>query len=114
MVKMIFTMRRKAGMSRAAFIDHYERRHVPLALGFMPSPSVYRRNYVTGEEGDAFDVVTEIVYATPEEAARAQAIMTRPDVAATIRADEDRFVEPGSVRSYLVETYDSGTAPVEA
>jgi len=36
MIKLIFTMKRKSGMSRVAFIDHYENSHVPLALGFMP------------------------------------------------------------------------------
>lgn len=113
MIKMIFTMRRKAGISREAFIDHYERHHVPLALSFIPPPLVYRRNYVADKQDDTFDVVTEIAYATPEEAGQAQAAMASPEAIAAIRADEDRFIESGSVRSYLVETYDSGATPID-
>lgn len=39
--------------------------------------------------------------------------MASPEAIAAIRADEDRFIESGSVRSYLVETYDSGATPID-
>jgi hypothetical protein len=46
MIKIIFTMRRKSGMSRKAFVDYYETLHVPLVLSFIPPPLVYHRNYL--------------------------------------------------------------------
>lgn len=101
-MKMIFTMKRKAGTTREAFRAYYEGHHVPLVHRTIPMPDTYRRNYLTGDEVE-FDVVTEMVFASEADAAAAGAIMGRPEVAAMIREDEDRFIEPGSVRTYIVD-----------
>lgn len=103
MIKMIFTMKRKAGLSREEFRDYYETRHVPFISALLPAPQSYRRNYLTGEEAD-FDVITEIVYASPAAAEAAQEAMARPEVGAAIQADEAHFIAPGTVRLYPVET----------
>jgi EthD domain len=114
MIKIIFTMHRKIGTSRDAFIEHYELRHVPLVLSFIPPPTVYRRNYLQDCSDEAFDVVTEVIHAAKADARHAKVIMSRPEVVAAIRADEYLFIELDSVRSYLVETYDSGQRPIVA
>jgi hypothetical protein len=56
--------------------------------------------------------VTEVVHAGAADARRVKEIMIRPDVVTAIRADEDRFIELDSVRSYLVQPYDSGILPI--
>lgn len=72
MVKMIFLLTKKPGMTREAFIERYEAKHAPCALDLIPYMSEYRRTYVP-EEGmlavshvgpaaqrPEFDVVTEL------------------------------------------------------
>ena len=72
MVKMIFLLTKKPGMTREAFIERYEAKHAPCALDLIPYMSEYRRTYVPEEgmlavshvgpaaERPEFDVVTEL------------------------------------------------------
>lgn len=72
MVKMIFLLTKKPGMSREAFIERYEAKHAPCALDLIPYMSEYRRTYVPEDgmlsvshvgpaaEKPDFDVVTEL------------------------------------------------------
>jgi EthD domain len=50
-VKVFAFLTKRDGIDTAAFIDHYENRHVPLVLSLAPAPLVYKRNYVVrGDE----------------------------------------------------------------
>lgn len=72
MVKMIFLLTKKPGMTREAFIERYESKHAPCALDLIPYMSEYRRTYLPEEgmlavshvgpaaERPQFDVVTEL------------------------------------------------------
>jgi 3-hydroxyacyl-CoA dehydrogenase len=111
MYKTIAFLKRKAGMSREAFIDYYESKHVPLILSIAPQVCDYRRSFLV-EEGAIlypgagpvdFDVVTELWY--PDRAAyeAALALFTKPENAAAIARDEENFLERARTRFYVAE-----------
>jgi len=65
-VKAIFLLKRKFGLTHAEFREHYEEVHAPLEIGLLPNIRKSVRNYVTTnvmpdsvEELD-FDCITEI------------------------------------------------------
>lgn len=121
MFKLIMTMRRRKGMSPEEFREYYEERHVKLLYSCVPEVALYRRNYIIvndpflagGQDGRGvteepeFDVFTEAGYDDREAALEAmQALLDGPH-AERIREDEDRFVERGSVKFYVVESHES-------
>lgn len=58
MEKLVFVFRRKDGLSREQFHDHYVRNHSPLGLRLQENLSGYTVNHLTSEA--EFDTVTEI------------------------------------------------------
>jgi hypothetical protein len=114
-------MKKKAGLSRAEFIDYYEDKHVPLMRELALTREIYRRNYIVfddpmfdidGRSGAAdpiaFDVITESIFATRENAEAAKnAALATPENLKRVKADEANFIEPGSVRMYVVEVRQS-------
>jgi uncharacterized protein (TIGR02118 family) len=121
MFKCLILMKKKAGLTRAAFIDYYENKHVPLMRELAPHREIYRRNYIAfddsmfdvdGRSGAAeavpFDVITESIFATREAAEAAKnTTLASPENLRRVKADEANFVEPGSVRMYVVEVRQS-------
>jgi uncharacterized protein (TIGR02118 family) len=120
MFKWIVHIKKKKGMSRAEFIDYYENKHVPLIRRLLPKIAVYRRNYLVfddpmlsvdargGSENDAgYDVLTEDIFDTREEAQALMAAFADPEIHAQIKADEANFVEPGHAKMFIVEVYQS-------
>jgi uncharacterized protein (TIGR02118 family) len=121
MYKILILMKKKAGLSRAQFIEYYENSHVPLMRELAPHRELYRRNYlvfddpmfnVDGRSGAAdsvaFDVVTESIFATRDAAEAAKnAALASPENLKRIKEDEANFCEPGSVRMYVVEVRQS-------
>lgn len=111
MIKTIAFLKRKAGLSREAFIHYYETRHAPLILSIAPQICDYRRNFLIHEgaiipAGAAtadFDVVTELWF--PDEAAfaAAMAAFTDPENAQRIAADEAHVFDRAYTRFYTVE-----------
>ncbi len=111
MIKTIALLRKKAGLTRAQFIDYYETRHAPLILSIAPQVCDYRRNFLVDEgaivaPGAAprdYDVVTELWY--PDRAAfdAAMAAFTDPANAARIAADEENVFDRSCTRFYTVE-----------
>lgn len=101
MIKLMFLMKRRPGLTRAEFRDYYENRHAPFMQSVVGRPAEYRRNYVVDPaEGDC-DAITEILYETEADLAAAQAAMAAN--AERIREDEERFVDRASVRSFVVD-----------
>ena len=121
MYKCIILMKKKTGMTRSEFIEYYENKHVPLLRELAPMREIYRRNYIVfddpmfnvdGRNGAAdsvaFDVITESIFATREDAEAAKnAVLGAPETLKRVKADEANFVEPGSVRMYVVEVRQS-------
>lgn len=107
MIKLMFLMKRRQGMSRAEFREYYENRHAPFMLGVVGKPAEYRRNYTVDPAESEYDAITEIVYTDAADLAAAQAAMAHPDNADRIREDEARFVDPASVRAFVVDCVDA-------
>jgi uncharacterized protein (TIGR02118 family) len=120
MFKFICTIKKKNGMNRQAFIDYYENNHAPLLVRIMPPIGVYRRNYPQyadplkdaigrgSDDGEAtFDVFTEVIFDTREQADTYMAAFSKPAIQKQIIADEANFVEPGGVVVYVVDAFES-------
>jgi hypothetical protein len=111
MIKTIAFLKRKAGMSQAAFEDYYETRHAPLILSIAPQVSEYRRNFLRSEGAIVmpglaaldFDVVTELWYADEAAYAAALAAFTDPVNAQRIAADEENVFDRAYTRFYVVD-----------
>ena len=113
MFKMILTARKRPELSREAFIDYYDNCHVPFMHRLLGGggASVHRRNFVirqaAGEEGGAFDVVTEVLYKDREAFEAAVRLYADPEILRQAREDEDRFIMPGSIRAFVVEPHET-------
>jgi hypothetical protein len=111
MFKIMAFLSKREDIATRAFIDYYERRHVPLIRSLAPTPIGYTRNYlVRGDEVNRehdsidFDVVTELVF--PDRAAYlawaaqlAQSTAGQP----IISEDESKFLDRSRTRAYVVE-----------
>ena len=124
MFKFIALIKRKQGMSRQEFIDYYENHHAKLGPSMFPDIfakcRLYRRNYLVFDDpfpSDAaykdrqttagFDVVTECMFDTREEAEALFSAATRtPEKAKIIQADGERFVE-NHAQMYIVEAHET-------
>lgn len=120
MFKWIVAIKKKKGISRAEFIDYYENKHIPMLREIISLPWVYRRNYVvfsdpllaiddrSGGEGDIdFDVLTECIFKTREEAETMVEEFSSAEILNKITADETNFIEPGRAKMYIVEVHGS-------
>ena len=88
-VKTIGFMPRRPDISRAAFRDHYEHRHAPLAVPLFPFRR-YRRNHLLDPSIEpGFDCVSEFWVSSLEAIS---ALMTG-EVGDTMRADERLFLD---------------------
>jgi uncharacterized protein (TIGR02118 family) len=109
--KVIALLKGRADLDRAAFVDYYETRHVPLILEVTPGVTGYRRNFADFEgafvyPGAApfdFDVVTELWFADRAAYDRAMVVSTTPEIAARIAADEENFLDRSKTRLFVVE-----------
>ena len=120
MFKWIVQIKKKQGMTRAEFIDYYENKHEPLIRRLLPRYPIYRRNYlvfddpmlsIDGRGGSAddagYDVLTEGVFDTREDAQAFMAAFAKTEIREQIKADEANFVEPGHAKMFIVEVYQS-------
>ena len=114
MFKILLLVRRKPELSHEEFREYYEKRHVPLILDSVPNARLYRRNYVQdhaqvaglpGSQIDAlgFDCVTEIGFATRQEAEAHIAAYLDPETHSKIAADEAKFIAPDGLSFVIVE-----------
>jgi uncharacterized protein (TIGR02118 family) len=110
MFKVLAFLSRKPGVSREAFREYYETRHVPLVNEVAPRMQAYRRNYlVFGEPLSRsddmldFDVVTEMEF--PDRAAFETwiAAFRAPGATERIAADEENFIDRSRIRTCVVE-----------
>ena len=122
MIKVVTLLTRKPGMSREAFIEHYETHHRKIGEKYLSGfASKYQRRYLRsagfrGQEGDAppFDVLMEIWYPDQDALNRALAVLSTEEAQAEIAADEERLFDRELIRSYTVEEYESEMPVVEA
>jgi hypothetical protein len=108
-VKLMGMIRRKAGMSRDAFIERYEGGHCRLALGLlvkdgMPSFAEYRRSFPRGGEPmPFFDVLTQVGFWTEADFLHFQAQRSSEEVDAAISEDEAQLFDRSSIVMFQVE-----------
>lgn len=115
MVKMVLMMRRKPGLSREAFIEHYETRHVPLAVKHLPTIAGYRRSYMipgstfdAGHIADApplpdIDVMTEMWFRTKADHDAVGATMADPKIGALFAEDEEKLLDRANIQMFMVD-----------
>ncbi len=108
MLKVFGFLTKREDIDTQAFIEYYEKNHVPLVLSLAPTPTVYKRNYIVrGDEfnrEDAaidFDVVTELVF--PDRAAFV-AWIEKLSVE-QIATDEQKFLDRSRTRAYVIEEH---------
>lgn len=115
MYKLILLMKRKRGMSKEAFRRHYESSHVPLGVEALPLARRYVRNYLyaypggpDGEEELPYDAMTEIWFDSAEDCRHNMALLAdRPEQAAIIAADEDKFIDGSKTLWFTSEQAES-------
>ena len=124
MIAMILLLKRKPGMTREQFRQHYETSHVMLAkkhLGHLFHD--YRRHYVgdviamrgeevvvNGVEEGAYDVITKIVFRDQAALDEFWRIYAIPEVFAELRADEQAFLDMPTMRVNICEEVRTWTA----
>ena len=122
MIKVVTLLTRKPGMSREAFIEHYETHHRKIGEKYLSGFAVkYQRRYLQSagfreQEGDEppFDVLMEIWYPDKDTLDAALAVLSTDEAQAEIIADEERLFDRDLIRSYTVEEYESEMPAVKA
>jgi hypothetical protein len=112
MLKVLAFLTKREGIETQAFIDYYEKSHVPLICGLAPTPTVYKRNYLVS--GDAFnkedgaigfDVVTELVFPDRDAFMAWVTKLSEPGTGEQVVADEQKFLDRSRTRAYVVEEW---------
>ncbi len=108
MLKVFAFLTKREDIGTQAFIEHYEKNHVPLVLSLAPAPPVYKRNYLVRADEfnreDAtidFDAVTELVF--PDRTAFTD-WLEKLSVEA-IATDEQKFLDRPRTRAYVIEEH---------
>lgn len=101
-MKTVGLMPKRPDISRAAFRDHYENRHAPLALGKFPFEK-YVRNHVVESAPDpvGFDCLSEFWVG---DVAEVQRIMLG-EVGDIMREDERRFTDQPRIAPAVAEEF---------
>jgi hypothetical protein len=118
-MKIVILIKKKTGMSREAFIQHYETSHAVIGkrlLGHLWAK--YVRNYPKAlmayqpEENsveDSYDAVTEIWLKDAAALEEMDRIINLPENNKLILEDEEKFQDRLKTRLLIVEEYDNGT-----
>ncbi len=112
-VKLVFMLKRKPGMSRADFIQYYETHHRLLGEKYVPNAIRYVRRYLEPVPGpwsspaDEFDVLTELWFANQQEADKAMKHLSEPAIQEEIAQDEARLFDRPRSRMYIVKEIES-------
>lgn len=111
MFKAVSLLKCKAGLSREAFIQYYEARHVPLILECLTQVRDYRRSYLDlagayiGPDATApdFDVIMELWFEDRVGYEADMARLAEPEISERIALDAEQFLDHGKTRFFLVE-----------
>ncbi|MET0378771.1 MAG: EthD domain-containing protein [Spongiibacteraceae bacterium] len=95
-------MKRKPGLTHEQFRDRYESGHAPLAVQQLP----HLRNFikpVRGWEDPDFDCVTEFWFDDENGWKETSKSYVNSDVGKILIADEDEFMDRGSMRMLIAD-----------
>ena len=120
-IKMVCLVSKKKGMSRAAFIEQYEKDHAPYALKVLrrngkPVFAEYRRSFpvegspfklphIEFDQTLDFDVMTEIWFWTKEDFEVFNALSEQDAIAGPMTENQEQLFDLSSVRMFLVEEH---------
>lgn len=112
--KVLIFLKRRPGMSLAAFRDYYETVHSKLGEKYSGAVRRYVRRYVqpladiSGKaEEMAFDVITELWFDDRAILDRVVAISSKGQLAAEVIEDEKRLFDRSKTRYAIVDECDS-------
>ena len=122
MLKQVTLLKRKPGLSRAEFIDYYERHHSKLAERFLWRATRYQRRYVqpcvnpiTGDAAELdFDVVMEIWWASRPDFDLTMAEIGGGEAHLLLWEDEEQLFNSHDHRTFTVEEYETDMEAVRA
>ena len=119
MPKIVILIKKKPGMSREGFINHYETSHAVIGkrlLGHLWTK--YVRNYPTAlmeyqpeqhAVSDSYDAVAEIWLKDDAAVEEMTRIINMPENNKIILEDEEKFQDRLQTRLLMVDEYDNGT-----
>jgi len=116
MVKLVFMLKRKPGMSREDFLRYYEQHHARLGEKYVPNAVRYVRRFLdpmagpSGGGDQEYDVLTELWFANQGEMDKAMTLLSDPKVHAEIEADEKVLFDRPALRMYVITERDSNMA----
>jgi hypothetical protein len=110
MIKAIFFLKRKAGLSHEQFRTHYENSHARLGQKYFGHLLIsYTRNYVgqvrrsrshgLAEAEWDYDCITEWTLPSQEALEEVYRILADPDIGQVFHEDEDRFLDRDALYS---------------
>lgn len=110
MIKIIIVMKKRKGISREDFKNHYENCHAVLGRKYLGHLfERYVRNYpsskldIDDEGGETIDCVTEIWLKDAAALAQMQEIIAKPEIRAVFAADEKLFQDKAASRFLIVD-----------
>ena len=109
MIKTVALITRKQGISREAFVKHYEEVHAPLALKHLSMIRKYIRNHVVdvpGVDGPDFDCVSEFWFDSLEDALGVVEFV-QSDAGKLLRDDELKFMDNSKTIAFMVDERES-------
>jgi uncharacterized protein (TIGR02118 family) len=117
MVKLITIVKRKSGITRNEFIQHWQQVHARMAIedkSFWNRVRKYVQNYVTSADGQhaAWDGVVELWFDSQGEL---DAAFAGQETKNGLIADLDNFIDQASMISVVTEEnvlYDSGASSI--
>lgn len=122
MIKLVFLLKRKPGMTRAEFIERYENGHARLGEKHVPNAVRYVRRYFqpipelfTGDSVEPdHDVITELWFEDQQGYAEAMRHLALPEVVAEIIADEEELFDRPAHRVFLVDEHESAIGALKS
>jgi hypothetical protein len=122
-LKIVGLFKRKPGISREAFREYYETKHVKLFEQHVALPGVLRfsRRYLTQIDGmssplptttGGYDVIMEVWYKDRElfESLRSK---PNPEFTKIAIEDEEQFIDRGSMTMYFSDDVETKSGPWE-
>lgn len=124
MITFILMLKRKGGLSKEQFREHYETSHVALAKKYVGHLlHDYRRHYVnsssfatadgygfTETQDGAYDVITNIVFRDQAALDEFLRIVNIPEGKAVLQADEEKFMDRSKMCMNLCDGVKTWTA----
>jgi hypothetical protein len=112
---MVVLLKKKPGMSDAAFKDYYERHHAQLVRQSAPRMRKYVRNYLTpignevyaADEGGTVSCVTEAWFQSKEEFEQTIAGIFGSDTAEALTRDEENLFDRPFIRWFAADEIES-------